>query len=86
MILKSCLAFSAVAVAFVVRAQSQIKVGDFDPPTLDGLKGEIGCVAYHLDSACDYVLGYVVNGPETVIVGFWAVATMVTRCGQWLRP
>jgi hypothetical protein len=58
----------AFTVAFVVRAQSEIKVGDFDPPALDGLKGEIGCVAYHLDSLCEYVLGYVVNGAETVVV------------------
>ncbi len=66
--LSSCLACSAFAVTFVVRAQTEIKVGDFDPPALDGLKGEIGCVAYHLDSVCDYVLGYVVNGSETVVV------------------
>jgi len=66
--LTPCVALSAFAVAFVVRAQSEIKVGDFDPPALDGLKGEIGCVAHHPDSVCDYVLGYVVNGSETIVV------------------
>lgn len=49
-------------------AQSNVDIGDLDPPARDGLTGEIGCVAYHLDSVCEYALGYVINGPKTVVV------------------
>lgn len=62
------LACSALAVVIGANAQSKIDIGALDPPALDGLEGEIGCVAYHLDSVCEYVLGYVVNSPRTVVV------------------
>jgi hypothetical protein len=63
-----CLTCLALAVVIGANAQSKIDIGELDPPALDGLKGEIGCVAYHLDSVCEYVLGYVVDGLRTVVV------------------
>ena len=63
-----CVAFLALAVVTGANAQSKIDIGDLDPPARDGLEGEIGCVAYHLDSVCQYVLGYVVSGPQTVVI------------------
>lgn len=59
-----------LALPFVIdaNAQSSVDIGDLDPPARDGLKGEIGCVAYHLESVCEYALGYVNDGPTTVVV------------------
>ena len=65
---KFCIGLLTFTVAIGARAQPDIEIGDLDPPALDGLKGAMGCVAYHLDDSCEYVLGYVVNGSETVIV------------------
>jgi hypothetical protein len=58
----------ALVVAIGAKAQSDIKIGTLDPPALDGLKGEMGCIAYHLEDSCHYVLGDAINGPERVVV------------------
>jgi hypothetical protein len=66
--IRLCLISFALGVAPGARAQSDIEIGDLDPPALDGLRGAMGCVAYHLEDSCSYVLGYVQDGPEKVIL------------------
>jgi len=65
--IRLCLIGFALAVTPGARAQSDIRIGDLNPPVLDGLRGAMGCVAYHLENSCSFVLGYVQNGPKKVI-------------------
>ena len=73
-----------LAVSIGVRAQSDIAIGDLDPPALDGLKGSTGCVAYHLEDSCSYALGYVENGTKRVIVLKEFQRRLASGRAEWL--
>ena len=73
-----------LAAAVNARGQTDVNIGDLDPPALDGLKGAMGCVAYHLEDSCQYVLGYVVNGAEKVVVLEEFQRRLASGQAQWL--
>lgn len=81
---KFSIACFALATAVSAGGQSDVDIGDLDPPALDGLKGSMGCVAYHLGDACQYVLGYVVNGAEEVVVLKEFQRRLASGQAQWL--
>ena len=74
----------ALAIAVSAVGQQDVEVGALDPPALDGLKGTMGCVAHHLEDACGYALGYVVNGSETVVVLKEFQRRLASGQPQWL--
>lgn len=78
------LAWLVLAVAVSASGQSDVKIGDLDPPALDGLKGAMSCVAHHLEDSCGYVLGFVVNGAERIVVLKEFQRRLASGRAQWL--